>query len=413
MEMEYTVPIDEGKGGAKLKSMSFDGTTKSAEGCARDIPYWEDSAPETERVKQRVLSMASPEALAFWQAHAKAPGKVDASNMSSDEWHERRKHSIGSSAASHVTGECPYEGCTPYDLYMEKIGEEPNIPLTEEELRIRQDLFDFGHCMETYLHGWVKRRWPHSNFIVDTNIYNSEDRPYLTANLDGMMQLPDGSWVHVEFKTANKQAMHDYDNGGIPVHYKRQLIQCQHIMNVWVSYIIVCFDRDNVLIRRYERDLDTEMEQVQMMDDFWNGHVLPRIPPSLEAGNPENVLKALRKYGSLADSQAPLLVLPDTLSDDAKEINEINKKLSRLREEIRILEEQRKKRMVPIVVAMGTAVVGEVSDGTSRFRISYKPQKPKVSVDMERLENEFHSVYEQVVSVPVEGIRPFKIKEIS
>ena len=408
MQSEYNIENEN-----KDRILSFDGTTKSAEGKAQDFPYWEDSSMETERVKQRVLAQASPEALAFWQQTTKEPGRIDATLFSADEWKARRKDSIGSSAVSHVTGDCPFEGCTPVDLYNEKVGNPPLLIPSPDDERAKNDIFEFGHAMETYLHGWVRRRWPNSKLYIDTNIYSAGDRPYLTANLDGMLQLPDGSWVHIEFKTANKKAMKKYDNGNIPMYYKRQLIQCQHILNVWVSYIVVFFDRDNVISRRYERDLDVEMEQVQILDDFWNNHVLARIPPDINVGPAEQVVKAIRNYGPIGDTSLPKLSLSPLLMDDVKGIAELDRQLSTLNEQVKILKNERQKRMLPIVSAMGATTMAQITDGNETFEISYKPSKAKKNVDLERLEKEYNSVYREIVSTPAEGARPFRVKEVA
>lgn len=407
MQSEYNI---ESNGASTERVLSFDGTTKSSEGAAQSFPYWDDDAPETRAVKQRVLAQASPEALNFWNATHGEPGKTDASTLTPDEWQARRRDSIGSSAASHVTGDCPYEGCTPLDLYNEKIGNPPFFVRTEEEERQRQDLFDFGHVMETYLHGWVRRHWPNSKLYIDTNIYSAKDRPYLTANLDGMLQLPDGSWAHIEFKTANKGAMDKYANGNIPMYYKRQLIQCQHILNVWVSYIIVFFDRDNVIVRRYERNLDAEMEQIEMMDEFWNGHVLPQIPPDATIGEPANAIRAIRNFTGKVDLDAPIVDIPDTMIDTVKEIAEIDRQLAALRDQEKILKGQRERRIVPVVNLMGSAPYAALRDGSTEYFVTYKPMAPRKTVDTERLKNEYASVYDEVVSVPEEGSRPFKIK---
>lgn len=402
MEMEFE--LENGK------IVSFDGTTKSSEGKAQDFPYWDDASPETENVKNRVLAAASPEALEFWKSAKKVPGKTDASLLSPDEWQARRKDSIGSSAVSHVTGDSPFEGCTPLDLYNEKVGNAPLFVPSAEDERRKQDLFDFGHLAETYLHGWVRRRWPNSKLYIDTNIYSAADRPYLTANLDGMMQLPDGSWVHIEFKTATSAGKHKYDDGGIPPHYKRQLIQCQHILNVWVSYIVVFFDRDDVIVRRYERDLDEEMEQVMMMEDFWCGHVLPKIPPRVDVGDAANNLYAMRNYGGKADISLPAVDLPPELFSAVSQISEIDRELAAIRERERTLKKVREQYMVPVVEALGSSTSGVATNGSVTFELSYKPTKPRATIDTERLKNEYYSVYRELVKIPAEGSRPLKVK---
>lgn len=406
MQSEY-------KADGKFKVMSFDGTSKVDEGGPQDIPYWEDAAPQTLEVKKRVLQKASPEAVAFWQESCKKlPGKLDASTLTPEQWKARRKDSIGSSAASHVTGDCPFEGCTPYDLYNEKVGQLPLFPPSSEDARKREDLFDYGHVMETYLRNWVRRHWPNSKLLVDTNIYSDGTYPFLTANLDGMLQLPDGSWVHIEFKTANREARHSYDNDNIPLYYRRQLIQCQHILNVWSSRIIVMFDRDDIVVRTYERDLDAEMEQIEMEREFWEDHVLTKIPPDLCSGPADNVLKAIRNYSGPADASTKQVQLPDECLDDVREIVAINKELSELAARQKTLESLKKQKIAAIIPFLNNAVLGIIREGKKLFQISYKPQKARPVVDLEVLQNEHPSVYSKVVSFPAEGPRPFKVKEM-
>ena len=406
MQIEYEVD-------KKYKVLSFDGTSKTSEGGPQNIPYWEDDSPQTAEVKKRVLAKASPEAIAFWKEGLKTlPGKFDASGLTPEEWKDRRRLSIGSSAASHVTGDCPFEGCTPYDLYNEKVGSVSLFPPSEEEAREREDRFDYGHVMETYLRGWVRRHWPNSKLVIDTNIYNDGTYPVLTANLDGMLQLPDGSWVHIEFKTASAQARHAYDDNNIPLYYRRQLIQCQRILNVWSSRLIVKIEGvPKPVVCVYERDLDAEMEQVKMEQEFWEDNVMARVPPDLCVGPSQNVLKAIRDYGGRANENIGEVVLPDECLDSVKEIFEINKELSSLATRQRSLETLKKQKIVEILPALKNAVQAVIQDGAKKFLISYKPQKARPCVDLETLENDYPEIYKKTVSFPAEGPRPFKIKE--
>ena len=87
--------------------------------------------------------------------------------------------------------------------------------------------------------------------------------------------------------------------------------------------------------------------------------------------------------------------------------------MTALREQEKILKEQRQKRIVPIITAMGSATSAKVDGTDAHFKISYKPSKPKKTVDLEKLENEYNSVYRDVVSVAAEGARPFKVKEVT
>lgn len=396
-----------------LKNLSYDGTSKSSEGKAQNIAYWDDYGPSTETVRQKALAEASPEAIAFLDPlNPKPPEKLDANTLTGAQWQDRRRYSVGSSEVSHISGENPYEGCTSYDLYNKKIGAKPLFSDSEKDAMKRQLLFDYGHFAETFLHSWVRSQWPHSKFIVDTNIYNPVGRTYMTANLDGMLQLPDGSWCHIEFKTANPKAKDNYKDGTIPMYYRRQLIQCQHILNVWVSYIIVMFNRDDIIALKYERDLDAEMEQVKMVDEFWTKNVLANIPPAL-VGPPKYVLKALRNYSGPSDPKAPEVVFPQNFFDDIQEIDKINRELTALNEKKKILEEQKQKLCIPLVSTLGSTTTAYVDNGCDQaFAITYKPEKPRVSIDKDLLEREYPDVYNQVVHIPAEGPRPVKIKPV-
>lgn len=407
MQSEYEV-----NGVAKV--LSFDGTDKAAAGHAQNIPYWDDVSPWAEAAKQRALAKASPEAIRFWKKSIeKPPMRFDASGLTEAQWQARRKDSIGSSAASHVTGDCPFQGCTPFDLYNEKIGNKPLFVMSDEEARQREDLLDFGHAMEPYLRKWLQRHCPNSRLLVDTNIYTDSERPYLTANLDGMLQLSDGSWIHIEFKTANKKARQAYDNESIPLYYRRQLVHCQHILNVWTSRIVVMFDRDDILIREYERDLDFEMEQILEMEDFWENHVIPHIPPALNRGPAANVLKAVRNYAGPANASADPIQLPRDTFDNVAEVAAINKELTDLNARQKALETLRSQKISEVVQDMNNETSAVVSNGSTTYQISYKPQKARTTVDLEVLKNDFPLVYQKVAHTPAEGPRPFRVKELT
>lgn len=415
MQGEYKYK-EKGSNATHYKVLSFDGSNKGAVGGPQNIPYWNDSSPTALATKRRVLAKASPEAIKFWkESIQKEPGRFDVSHLNEKQWQDRRNDSIGSSEASQVTGDCPFEGCTPFDLFNRKTGNEPALKPTPAEQREREDMFDYGHEAESYLRKWVKRHWPNSKILVDTNMYNDSQFPFLTANLDGMLQLPDGTWIHIEFKTANpeaKQGYGDEDNPTIPLYYRRQLIHCQHILNVWSSRIIVMFNRSDILVRTYERDLDVEMEQIKMERDFWESHVLPGIPPDLNYGPVSNVKKALRNYLGLADLSAPPVALPAECADDVRELVAVNKAMTEVNARLRSLEKVRDEKIVNLLPYMNNATAATLDNGEESYQITYKPQKARTSVDLEVLKNDYPEVYAKVVTTPQEGPRPFKVKEV-
>lgn len=397
--------------GGNLTMASFDGTSKSSEGKGQNIPYHKYTSPAMEKLKAEVMAKASPEAIAYLDPLNYQGPKVivDASTLTDVEWQEMRKKSIGSSAVSQVFGDCPYPDTTNLDLYYSKIGQPRLIPETKEDKEKKERMFLYGHLMEEYLHLVTRQMWPKSNLLIDTNIYADPKRPFLTANLDGMMQLSDGSYIHIEYKTTSEFGDDAYANGAIPPHYKRQLIQCQHIMGVWKSRLIVALSRDNIIVRDYVRDLDEEMEQVMEAENFWNNNVLAHIPPA-PLGEPKNVVQTIRNYSGYGDTTIPEIALSPNIMSDVTQYFDAVSQTKVLNNQIKALERVKEQCMISIAAAMGTGTKGYVTDGKKAYSLTWKPQKGRVSCDTQRLQLDYPDLYAQYCSTGKES-RPMKIKE--
>lgn len=391
---------------------SFDGTNKVNEGKGQNIAYHTFSSPMMDELKKEVMAKASPEAIAYLDPLNYSGPKIicDASSLTSDEWQEMRKQSIGSSAVSQVFGDCPYPGTTNLDLYYSKIGQPRLIPDTEEDAEKKERMFLYGHLMEEYLHLYTRQQWPNTKLLIDTNIYADPKNPFLTANLDGMMQMSDGSYIHIEYKTTSEFGEDAYANGAIPPHYKRQLIQCQHIMGVWKSRLIVSLSRDKFIVRDYVRDLDEEMEQIMGAHDFWNNHVLAQIPPE-PIGSPTNIIAAIRNYSGFGDPSVPSVTLDPVLMDTVKAYVDTSSKISLLNKQVKQLEDEKKRLMIPIVEQMKQATKGTITDGNRAFKVVYAPQAPRRTCLFDRLETDYPEIYKDYVTTGAE-VRPMKIKEV-
>lgn len=392
---------------------SFDGTSKSAEGKGQNIAYHKFTSPAMGKLKAEVMAKASPEAIAYLDPLNYQGPKVivDASTLTDAEWQEMRKESIGSSAVSQVFGDCPYPDTTNLDLYYSKIGQPKVVPETKEDKEKKERMFLYGHLMEEYLHLVTRQMWPKATLLIDTNIYADPKRPFLTANLDGMMQLSDGSYIHIEYKTTSEYGEEAYANGAIPPHYKRQLIQCQHIMGVWKSRLIVALSRDNIIVRDYVRDLDEEMEQVMEAENFWKNTVLAHIPPE-PIGNPAHVVQTIRNYTGLGNTAIPETTLNPSIMKDVAQYADITSHISVLNNQVKVLERLKDQSMISIAAAMGQGTKGYVTDGKKAYAISWKPQKGRVSCNTKLLQLDFPDIYAQYCSTGKET-RPMKIKEVA
>lgn len=392
--------------------MGFDGTNKADAGHGQNIAYHTISSPAMEKIKAEVMAKASPEAIAYLDP-LNYPGPqviVDASTLSSDEWQSMRSQSIGSSAASHVFGESPYPNTTNLDLYYEKIGVPRIVDDTKEDKEARERYFLYGHLMEEYLDLVARQKWPRSKIIVDTNIYADPKHPFLTANLDRMMQLSDGSWIHVEFKTTSEYGEEAYANNAIPQHYKRQLIQCQHIMGVWKSRLMCALSRDRIIVRDYVRDLDEEMHQIKGEKDFWYNNVLAHIPPE-PLGKPGNVIETLNHYNGFGNPANPELIFGQNDFAAVQKYMALTKQVAALEAQVKALKAEKEKALIPISMLMSDATKAYASDGVHAYELIYKERKARAKFNDELFKIDYPDLYEQYTSVGTSS-RQMRAKEV-
>ena len=153
------------------------------------------------------------------------------------------------------------------------------------------------------------------------------------------------------------------------------------------------------------------MEQVLGLDEFMTKHVYPKVPPN-PAGPAEHILECLRKYSGAANNSAPEKMLsPDLLSYVHKAL-EIEEKLKLANAQVKFLTEEKKRALIPLVLAMGQDTLGCIREGATTYEIKYAPQAGRKSVDYERLKLDYPEIYLQYVTQKEEGSRPMKIKEI-
>lgn len=288
---------------------SYDGTNKSSAGCAQHLPYWEINTPYTRELYNEAMAEASPEAVKFCNPDGyNGPEiEVDASTLTEDQWQARRADHLGGSDISAIFGANKFK--TNLDLFYAKTGKQPIVP-EEETSQSRLNKL-WGHISEEYVDAWLSERYPYNDIITDTNIYSMPGKPYITANIDRMMRKPDGSYCLVEIKTTSSFNKAEWENGNIPIPYIYQVRTYMAILGVWECVVVCMFDRDTLIANTIKRDLDEEMRIIQGCDDFWQNHVVPRIPPE-PLGDTKALMDTLHRYTGDANKSAPGILLGNT-----------------------------------------------------------------------------------------------------
>ena len=144
------------------------------------------------------------------------PAKVLAQteNMPYEDWLSYRKQGIGGSDASVVCGISRYK--SPVELWMEKMDQLPAQEAGEAAY--------WGTQLEALVRAEFSKRTGIEVKQIK-QLLQSEDHPFMLANLDGICEVPDVGTCIFEAKTASAYKAAEWDNA-IPDEY---MCQIQHV----------------------------------------------------------------------------------------------------------------------------------------------------------------------------------------
>lgn len=229
------------------------------------------------------------------------PAKILASteNMRYEDWLEHRKLGIAGSDASVVCGINRYKSAV--ELWMDKTGQ-----LSYQEAG---ETAYWG----TQLEPFVRVEFTKCTGIEVTHkneLLQSEEHPFMLANLDGICEVPDYGTCIFEAKTASAYKAGEWEDS-IPDEY---LLQVQHYMSVtgYVGTYIAVLIGGNTFKRKFiERDEELISMLIELEADFWD-YVRLRTPPPLDGSTASAKFLAERFPNSNPKSK---ITLPDSAID--------------------------------------------------------------------------------------------------
>lgn len=295
--------------------------------------------------------------------------------MEREKWLEARRKGIGGSDAAKVLGYSRWGG--PFSVYQDKVN------------GVHEDLGDieavhFGTVLEEVVAREFAEREGLKVHRIN-NIITSPEHPFMLANIDRKIS---GQNVGLECKTANARRAEEWKDDELPTEY---YVQVQHYCAVrgWEGCWVACLIGGQHFVHKFvPRSEDFIKEMIAGEREFWEGHVVPRIPPKLGAFDVVNVPQTAEEM---------LAPTPEDL-DTARELAEVLGFLSQLEERKDALENALKARI-------GSAAGLE---GVATFRKS----KDRAKTDWEGVCKELSPSAEliQKHTETVEGTRRFLFK---
>ena len=261
-------------------------------------------------------------------------------NLPYEDWLEYRRMGIGGSDASVVCGMNQYK--SQVELWMEKTGQMPDSESGEPAY--------WGTILESIVRDEFTKRTG-IEVIPVNQILQSEEHPFMLANLDGICQHPVYGPCVFEAKTATAYLAGEWYGENIPDAYR---LQTQHYMAVTGAkgcYIAVLIGGNNFKWKFIERDDELIEILISLESRFWD-HVEESMPPPLD--------------GSDASAEFLNKRFPDSIPKTKIELPEeayaLIQQYDAVREQLDILTEQKQEAENLLKQMMGENEAGSIGD---------------------------------------------------
>jgi len=329
---------------------------------------------------------------------------TDTTNLSEAEWLEYRRKGIGGSDAAAVLGLSPF--CTARDLYYDKIGVKPAIKdeqnyIAKQVGKLLEPLVAEIFSMKTGL-----------KIYREPKLYSHPLYPFMLANIDYIIVMPDGSLAILECKTTNFNNQDKWYNGAVPINYELQGRHYMPVRNLNTVFFACLYGNNEkeFVYRRIDRDMDYERDIIEQERYFWEEHVQKKTePPYTENGN--LVLESIRrKYGN-TDASAPVVNLDGNMAEAIEKYFALRDQKLDFDHKSKDIENEMKRIYAPILDMMGTSSKAVCQSGSSEYSVSYNPSyRESINKDALEILKVFNpEIYSQYVSTT--EIRRFTAKK--
>ena len=307
---------------------------------------------------------------------------VSTENMPYEDWLEYRKQGIGGSDASVVCGINRYK--SPVELWMEKTGQLPHQEAGEAAY--------WGTQLEPFVRAEFTKR---TGIEVSrrNELLQSEEHPFMLANLDGICEVPDVGPCIFEAKTASAYKVGEWEDT-IPDEYALQLAHYMAVTGYAGAYIAVLIGGNTFKWKFIERDEELISMLIQLETDFWN-HVQDGTPPPLDGSDASAKFLAERFPNSRPKSH---IILPETADELLAQYDEACEELEAVTE--------RKQKAENLLKEM----IGENEVGTAGDRVITWKSVSQERLDSKTLRAEHPVLYKKYVNQT--SYRRFSVKAV-
>ena len=225
-------------------------------------------------------------------------------------------------------------------------------------------------------------------------LLQSEEYPFMLANLDGTCEHPDYGTCIFEAKTASAYKAGEWDDA-IPDEYQLQIQHYMAVTGYKATYIAVLIGGNTFRWKLVERDEELISMLIELEADFWH-HVEDGTPPAMDGSAASVKFLSERFPDSVPKSQ---IALPDTAADLIHQYDTACEQLEAITEQKQEAENKLKE------------LLGENEVGTAGDRIIVWKSVSQERLDSKTLKAEHPALYQKYANKT--SYRRFTIKAAS
>ena len=326
--------------------------------------------------------------------------------LSREDWLAFRRKGIGGSDAAAVLGISPFR--TGVDLYYDKLGQSVE---DDEQNWVAKEV-------GTLLEDLVARIFAKKTGLTVCPMpvmFQHADHPWMLADVDRLVTMPDGRTAILECKTTNPNAVFKWEYDGkpiVPPYYEAQGRHYMAVMDLDRVYYCCLYgnSEDEVIIRSIDRDPDYEAELIALEENFWMNHVQARIPPPYIEDDGALILESLRRCLGPSYKDVPPVSLTDAQSKNVRRYVELREQKSAANAFVKQVEEQMELLKAHIMDDMSGSWSAGYEDESGSYAVTMKPNR-RVSIlkdDLLRLKDAHPDIFDQYATVTES--RTFNVK---
>ena len=180
---------------------------------------------------------------------------VDTENLTREEWLDWRRRGIGGSDVSAIIGISPFR--TARDIYYDKLG----IAAVEED-EGNWVAMEMGHLLEDLVAKIFERKTGLKIYQIK-KMFRHPLYPFMLADVDYFITMPDGTKAILEIKTTNYNAKDLWWKDGretVPAYYEAQGRHYMAVMDIDRVFFCCLYGNteDETIIRKIHRDMAYE-----------------------------------------------------------------------------------------------------------------------------------------------------------